>query len=482
MISKSGIEIKSILLILASLTYLQIYAQSAIVNRSYAVSDVNIIPMDKDTLILHQTILIRSGKIVAIGTNLKIPRNTTVINGRGKYLMPGLSDMHAHFFYEQGVSKKYIPEELKIMLANGITTARIMNGCKLYQDARELVRSGMIPGPELFIVSPQFVGEWPWKNDTISPKQIVRTEQEAIAAVKRYKKEGYDEIKITFFIKRPTYDGIIRAAAAENIKVTGHIGHDVKLPVALAARQQIEHLDEFVEMLLPDTSTVKYSVSGPSIWSKKAWQTVDYLDGNKIPGLVKMVKDAGVYITPTNYFFKVNFGLGQTDEDIHKSADYPYIPSQLLPEREASRNTYWNKIRIDEGKRIKWYNLRKEIIKQLNDAGVPLMSGSDAPEWYLVQGFTIHNEISNMTECGLSNFDALKTSTVNPCRYLGIINRKGTVSTGKDADLLLLEKNPLEDISNIRSIFGIFKSGRYYDRQELDKLLQQAREVKDVLN
>jgi len=109
------------------------------------------------------------------------------------------------------------------------------------------------------------------------------------------------------------------------------------------------------------------------------------------------------------------------------------------------------------------------------------MSGSDAPEWYMVQGFSVHNEVANMVECGLSNFDALKTSTVNPCTYMGIIDRKGTVATGKDADLLLLDKNPLEDISNTKTINGVFRYGKYYSRRDLDEMLQQVLEAKAKL-
>ena len=453
-------------------------------NQAYAVKDVNVIPMDREVVLAHQTVLITDGKIKVIGNvnKIRIPKNVVLINGKGNYLMPGLTDMHAHFFYEQGARANYIPQELKMMLANGVTTVRIMNGCPLYKNAREQVAEHKLVGPELFVVSPQFVGDWPWKNDTLSPHQVVTNGAEAKEAVRRYKREGYDEIKITFFIKKPAYDGIVEEAAREHINVTGHIGHDVRLPVALAACQQIEHLDEFIEMLLPDSSSIRYSVSGPSIWTKKAWQTVDYLDEAKLPKLIKLVKDAGVYITPTNYFFKVNFGIGQTDEALKNSADYAYIPDQLLPGRAAARTTYWDKLNVSEEKRLKWYGLRKRLVYELNKAGVQLMTGSDSPEWYIVQGFSVHNELANMVECGLSNFDALKTSTVTPCTYLGILTRKGTVTKGKDADLLLLSKNPLDAIDNTKAILGVFRAGRYYNRQHLNRLLRQVLHVKDSFN
>ncbi len=468
--------ILSILLLLLARTFL--HAQQSLV-----IEHVNIITMDKESILSDQTIIVEKGIIKSIGKSgsAKTPRNAKHINGTGKYLMPGFTDMHAHFFYEQGIDKKYIPAELKIMLANGVTTARIMNGCALYMDAKDKVSKNILPGPELFVASPQFVGAWPWADDTISPKQIATDAVTAAEAVKKYKQEGYDEIKITFFIKQPAYDAIIKTAGEEHIKVTGHVGHDVKLPAALAAKQQIEHLDEFVEMLLPDSSSVKTSVSGPSIWSKKAWETVDYLDENKIPALIQMVKDAGIYVSPTNYFFKVNFGIGQTDTEIKNLPDYNFIPGSLLEERRSARSRYWDEIKIDEQKRLKWYGIRKKIIKGLNDAGVKLLCGSDSPEWYMVQGFSVHHELGALAEAGLSNYDALKTTTINPCKYLGISDRKGAITVGKEADFVLLEADPLDNISNTGLIDAVFTHGHFYDKDALKKMLNEALQVKNSL-
>src|SRR6185369_2014841 len=157
-------------------------------------------------------------------------------------------------------------------------------------------------GPVLTVASPQFVGNYPWPGKVFA--EVCKTPQEADAAVRKCKKQGYDEIKITFMVKADVYDAIIQTAKEVGIKVTGHVGPLVKLPRALAARQQIEHMDEFIEMLLPDTSyNHGMSVSDMGVWRKASWATVDYLDEKRIPMLVNMVKSAGIYVTPTNYFF-----------------------------------------------------------------------------------------------------------------------------------------------------------------------------------
>jgi hypothetical protein len=430
--------------------------------------------MNKEIILKDKTVVIENKKIVSIQDNsVAIPKGATIIDGTGKFLLPGLFDMHAHFFNEQGELKNTCEIELKIMLANGLTTARILAGHPNYLEARQNVRNNKWIGPDLVVASPQFVGRWPWPPE-FKNFELTDTKEKAIAAVKKYKQEGYDAIKITFIVNRDVYDGIISAAKEAGIKVTGHVGPLVKLPAALAAKQQIEHMDEFIDMLLPDTSyNHGQSVSDMNLWSMKAWATVPYLDQKKIPALVSMVKNAGVYVTPTNFFFISCFGTAYTDEVYKQRADYKYIPAAILPERwkvkEMNRNMKIPKECLD-----KYVALRKNIVYELWKAGVPLMAGSDSPEWFLVTGFSIHDEIAMFVQAGLTPFAALQTATVNPANYLEMKD-KGTIEQGKIADLLLLDQNPLDDIKNTKSINGIFKNGVFYSNDVLHNLLEQAK-------
>mgnify|MGYP003042475211 CR=1 FL=1 len=352
---QSVLSMKSVL----SVIIFSCIASATLAQSTQVITNVNIIPMNKEIVLTNKTVIIENGKIARIGDadKIKASANATIINGNGKYLVPGFFDMHAHFFYEQGENVNTCEKELKMMLVNGVTTARILCGDPAYLDARQQVRSGNWKGPELFVTSPQFAGRWPWPGKVFAA--VCATPEEATAAVKKFKSEGYDEIKITFMVKKDVYDAIIKTAAAEGIKVTGHVGPLVKLPAALEAKQQIEHMDEFIEMLLPDTSyNHGMSVSDMGIWRKPNWETVDHLDEKRIPALVQQVKKAAVFVTATNYFFISSFGKPMSEEEIKRKPDYEYIPANIKKERYEIRKHYWDNAPSDE-RRKKYVHLRQ---------------------------------------------------------------------------------------------------------------------------
>jgi imidazolonepropionase-like amidohydrolase len=154
--------------------------------------------------------------------------------------------------------------------------------------------------------------------------------------------------------------------------------------------------------------------------------------------------------------------------------DFGFIPPNIKEERWKVRDQYWkNAPSADKRRRYKY--LRSRITKDLWKAGVPLMAGSDSPEWFLAQGFSIHDELKTFVDAGLTPFAVLETATKNPATYLGIYNRVGSVEAGKEADLLLLDKNPLDDISNTKSISGLMINGKWFDKQRIDQLLGSAK-------
>jgi hypothetical protein len=447
---------------------------------SYAIKNVSVITMENESVLTDQTVTIENGIIKSISPSAKtkLSKNIKVVDGTGKFLMPGLFDMHTHFFYEQGEHINTNESELKVMLANGITTARIMAGHPSFLEAKANVRSGKWIGPELSVASPQFVGRWPFPTE-FKNYEMVASESQAYEAVKKFKQLGYDAIKITFMMAKPIYKAVVAAAEKENFKVVGHVGPIVMLPAALDAKQQIEHMDMFIETLLPDSSYNQgQSVSDYNIYSKAAWETVPHLMESKIPALAKSVKEAGIYVTPTNYFFISSFGIPEGDDIVKNKPDYNYIPLKLKDEKWKYRANYLSKMAPLES-RQKYVNIRYEMVNELWKAGVPLMAGSDSPEFFIVAGFALHDELKSMVDAGLTPYAALQTATVNPSTFLGFNKRTGTIAVGKEADLVLLDKNPLEDIANTRTIAGVSWGTSWLGGNDIKKLLEDS---KNVLN
>jgi len=440
------------------------------------VTKLNIISMKDSGTATKKSVLIEDGKIISIKDVIRTdPKNKmVVIDAGGGYMIPGLFDMHMHFYHDMGLDKKYLAEEVKLPLANGVTTVRIMNGMPEYLELKKDIAFGKIAGPEMFVASPQLVGKWPFREPLEG--RMVTNAKEAEEAVREFKAKGYDAIKLTEFVGAEAYDAVTKTANEVNIKVTGHVGPYVKLEKALAAHQQIEHFDEFIETLLPDT-TINHgrSVSDYGIWDrKKAWPTIKYVDESRIDELAQRVKRANIYVTATNYFFTKYFGIGATKDEIEHFACYDYVPAFMKKRGDEGFRYYWDNP-PSEDLRKKYVRIRYEFATSLYKAGVKLMTGSDGPEWYLAPGFTVHDEIESYVRAGLSNFAALQTATINPATYLGIDKRKGTIEAGKEADFILLEKNPLEDIRNTRTIKAVYTHNKFYERAQLNKLLNEVK-------
>ena len=450
--------------------------EQGIAQEDIVLRNVNIISMRDSSVAMGKTVVVVNNRIAAIESfePKESYKKLRVVDGKGAYLVPGFFDMHMHFYHDFGLDKKYLKDEIKLPLVNGVTTVRIMNGMPEYLELKKDIANRKTAGPEMFVASPQLVGRWPFRDSLIG--KIVTNFKEAEEAVKLFKGQGYDAIKITTLINVDAYNGIVSTAEKQRIKVVGHVGPLVRLDRALAAHQQIEHFDEFIETLLPDTSINHgNSVSDYGIWDhKKAWPTIEYVDENKIDALAQKVKAANVYVTATNFFFTKFFAIGATKEEIEKFSNFNYVPAFMKKRADEAFSHFWNNPPSEE-LREKYLRIRYKFVTSLHKAGVKLMTGSDSPEWYLTPGFTVHDEIESFVKAGLSNYAALQTATINPAQYLGIDNRKGTIEVGKEADFILLQQNPLEDIRHTRTIRGVYSGSKFYDRAILDQLLTEIK-------
>lgn len=457
---------KKILLILT----LNLLGAVAVSAQTVAFKNVNVIPMDKERVLQNQTVLVKNGLIAEIGSKVKIPKDAQVIDGKGKYLIPGLMDMHTHLLSDGEEFPKSIAEdELKIMVANGVTTARFMIGTPEQLILRAKSASGEIIAPTIYSASPHLTGR-KQGNDF-----VVKTEEEAREAVRKSKAAGYDFIKITTFIDAKVYEAAVDEAVKQNIRVVGHAdSRFVGVERALKAKQQIEHLDGYLEMLLKADSPIKGSVSDLYIYDVKNWESLDYVDESKIADLAKRTVASNPFVDPTQHFMKNTFGLARSEESIRAQPDFRFYPKSVQEQwlNFYKRNRFLNQVSLE--KRARWIKIRDKIIKAIYDAGGKIMAGSDSPEFLFLYGFSQHRELKALAEAGLSNYAALEAGTKNPSMFFGTLKQVGTIEKGKRADLILLNANPLENISATENRVGVMLKGKYYSQTELNKWLDDA--------
>ena len=451
--------------------------------QSIVITGVSVIPMDRERLLPDQTVVVRGGRIAAIGpqTSVTIPAGAQRIDGAGKFLIPGLADMHAHLQSDFGyLADSLAADELMVMLANGVTTARIMIGRPLHLALRDSVNRGRLASPALILGSPQLAGRSfaePHFNG-----HVVGTPEQARAAVKSAKAGGYDFIKITFFISRPVYEAIVEEAAAQGIRIVGHVDPEVGLARALAAGQQVEHLDGYLEAVLAPSSPLPQSVSGVYIWRRPHWETLDHIDSTRfavVAGQTSHAKGVAAFATPTLTFLKLAFGTGQADEEIRSRPDWKFLSAKSREEMAGPRNAYW-KDPPPEARRMRFVSTRSAIVKAMADSGVKLMAGSDAPDWFLNYGWTLHRELQNMVASGVTPYQALLSATRYPAEFAALLRagmpaaESGTVAVGRRADLVLLDANPLTDIHNTLKIHGVMAAGRWMTREGIDSALARS--------
>lgn len=430
---------------------------------------VNVIPMDRERVLANQTVVVKDGKIVEIGdvARVKVPKDAIRIDGHGKYLIPGLVDMHTHLLSDDEFPDELAPDELRIMVANGVTTCRFMIGTPEQLVLRRRSARGEIIAPTIYSASPHLTGR-EQGNDF-----VVTTPEEAREAVRKSKAAGYDFIKITTFLKSLLYETAVDEAAKQNIRVVGHAdSRYVTVPRAWRAHQQIEHLDGYLEVLLRDDAPMKGSVSDLYIYNPKNWDSLDYIDEAKIVWAAKMTVASNPYVDPTQHFMKNTFGLPRSEESIRAQPDFKFYPVK-------TQNFYIDYLKriplnkVPPEKRAQWVEIRNKLIKAIYDAGGKIMAGSDTPEFLWLYGFSMHRELKALADAGLPNYAVLAAGTRHAHEYLGSIKRSGTIEKGKDADLILLDANPLDDITNTEKRSGVMLKAKYYTQAEMNTWLDE---------
>jgi imidazolonepropionase-like amidohydrolase len=432
---------------------------------------VNVIPMDRERVLTNQIVVVNGGVITEIGDakKVKVPKDAVRIDAAGKYLVPGLVDMHTHLLSDSDEFPDSIaPDELRVMVANGVTTARFMIGTPELLALRTRSAKGEIVAPTIFVASPHLTGREQGNNF------VVKTPDEAREAVRKSKAAGYDFIKITTFVEAPIYEAAVDEAAKQNIRVVGHAdSRFVGVERAWKAKQQIEHLDGYMEMLLTDETKKDGSVSDLYIYRIDSWKSLDHIDESKIPEVARKTVAANAYVNPTQHFMKNTFGVARSEESIRAQPDFKFYPEAVQKQwlEFYKKNRMLNEIPLE--KRARWISLRDKLILAIHNAGGKIMAGSDTPEFLFLYGFSQHRELRALADAGLSNYAVLAAGTRNAHEYLGTIDKLGTVEKGKQADLLLLNANPLENIAATENRAGVMLKGKWYAQAELNGWLNE---------
>ncbi len=421
--------------------------------------NVNVVPMDVERVIANQTVVVRHGRIDAIGAakRIRIPKNAVRIDGRGRYLMPGLADMHVHLEYFDRDA------QLLLFLAGGVTTVRNMDGRPNILVWRKRIADGDLLGPTIFTAGAILEGNPPFRNDN----RIVETPAQAIAAVAEQKKEGYDFIKIYHTLNRETYEAIVAAAKKNNLAVAGHVPRSIGLRGTFAAGQKsIEHLEGYADEIEADDSPLRNQRS----WLKRFFSFK--VDDDKIRGVVEATRRANVWNVPT-LIEKQNSAL--TAEKIQvllKRPEMRYLPPETAGLWSQSNARITRRMSPEDfASLVEGETVRKHLIKALYNGGARLLIGTDTPNPFVVPGFSVREELQNFVEAGFTPYQAIKAATKDAAEFLGMSNEFGTVTTGKRADLILVEGNPFENIANLTRQTGVMTRGRWLTTGDLQKRL-----------
>ena len=441
--------------------------RGALTPGTWALTNVSVITMTSERILPAATVVVRDGRIAAVGParSVPVPAGATVIDGAGKYLIPGLADMHAHLYSDGDVPDAAGPAELGVMLANGITAVRLMAGTAEQLALRDRVRRGEIAGPQLWLASPMFA------NRPDANVRVIGSPEDARAAVGQMASAGYDFIKVTFGITGPVYDALVEEARRRKLPVVGHVEPELGVRRAIAAGQQLEHLDAFLEGALADSAPMRVSLTQFGVYQPKNWPSLDYLDDGKLAELIRLAARSGVWIGPTLEVFNRAFSIPLSDAELHALPDWNMIPPALRAPYVRSRDRYWAQP-VTREQRARLATIRNRIVKQFVEAGGRILAGSDTPDLLMAYGFTLHRELAALVKAGLTPWQALAAATRHPAEYLGAMREWGTIETGKRADLVLLLGNPLDDIRNTQRIDGVMVGGKYLEAARLAEMIR----------
>jgi imidazolonepropionase-like amidohydrolase len=426
---------------------------------------VNVLPMDGTGRVLaNHSVVVEGDRIarVAPARAVEVPDGATVVDGRGKYLLPGLAEMHAHIPGEDA-DPGLVEDILFLYLAGGVTTIRGMLGAPNQLELRERTARRDLLGPTVLVGAPSFRGQN--TPDAATARRMVAEHRAA----------GYDFLKLHPGLSREVYDAIVEAAGEEGITWAGHISADVGLEHTLATRQStIDHLDGYLEAATSDAIRRRLA-AGEEVPLRE--QLASVTDG-RIRQLAAETAAAGVWNVPTAYLWENFWSDARAEDLLERTREARFVPRSM---RNGWVSAHQRRLEsqaaagIGRAERSAVVDVRRRVLRALAEAEAPLLLGSDAPQMFNVPGFSIHREIGVMRAAGVSAERILESGTSNVARYvaeeLGGDAEFGSVREGYRADLLLVEADPRGYLGTLSHPAGVMVRGTWLPREELDRRL-----------
>lgn len=415
--------------------------------------NVNVVPMNSDKVIPQQSVVVIDDRIATIGhvDTVPVPKGSIIVDGTDRYLLPGLAEMHAHV---TSTAPDQVDRMSTLFVANGVTTIRGMLGRPEHLRLRQQFESGEVFGPRLITSGPSLNGRS--VSGAADAERQVREQQAA----------GYDFVKVHPGLSRDEFEALAATANEIGMPYAGHVPVAAGVKRALQLKMAtIDHLDGYLAALLPASNDGAGGFGGFF-----DVMLADELDSDDIAEIAATTKAAGTWNVPTEVLIEQLVDSTPVAE-LKNRPETRYVSAATIEKWVAQKTAQINDHSFDPKTAARAIELRRQLILELQSIGAGLLLGSDAPQTFNVPGFSAHRELHALVAAGLSPYEALRTGTVAVAEFLG--SNGGVVAEGKDADLILLDANPLEDIQNSDRIHGVVLRGIWYSENELDARLQQ---------
>ncbi|WP_131401682.1 amidohydrolase family protein [Chryseobacterium sp. JM1] len=432
------------------------------------IRNVNVLSEDCTHFIANQNVLVKDGLILQIDTNQQVNKDATIIDGTGKYLIPGLTDSHVHV--------KESKNDLFLYLANGVTYIREMGGRSDILEWRKSIRKSGL-GPRMFVASPPVYSEaglagyyYGWTRQSVN----YSNKKDADKAIKKIKEQGYDAIKMYGFVNPEMFKTTLQIAKENKIPVIGHIPLVNLETFYPSGQKEIAHIEEITVKTIDEF--------GKSI-SKNPEEYLRFLK-IRSDQIAKKLKENKVSVTSTVWlcesFLAQRFDLKSKLKAIELKYANPKIiegtPLYKMGWLPGKNGYEYDGKDTPEAKKLSltfWKTYAEAIhimTKALVDHHVPVMAGTDANVAAVVPGFALHDELESLSQSGMTNSQAIYSATVEPGLWMK--SKTGKIKTGYHSDMVLLAKNPLEDIRNTKTIEYVFFNSHIISKTQIKMLLK----------